>query len=208
MNVRLVLADPAELVRKCISGILPTSCEITSIVESGRAALRAIADDRPDVLVASYTLPDLDGLTLTREALDIRPELRILLLANDESERMHVEALRAGIFGFVDKSQSIEVLRAAILAVGSGQRYLCTSAAGRVFKYIQNPQNEGMLVSPREWDVLRLSSNGLSNKQIAEALKLSVNTVKSYRRTLMRKLDATNIAELLRAGAKLGLIDS
>lgn len=169
--------------------------------------MNAIHLYRPDVLVASCALPDADGLTFTREALDLRPELRILLLSSDESERMLIEGMRAGIYGFVDKSQPAEIVRAAILAVGTGKRYLCTMAAGRVFKYIQKLGNGGTIISPREWDVLRLSSNGLGNKEIAEALTLSINTVRSYRKTLMRKLDAKNVAELLRAGVRLGLID-
>ncbi len=159
------------------------------------------------MLVASYSLPKTDGLTFVRSAVDIYPPIRILLLSDGETDQLHHEAMRAGAGGIVSKHQPVDIIKAAIEQIGTGGKYLCGESATAVANHVRRPMPE-IHISRREEDVLRMISNGLGSKEIATALELSVHTVRGYRKTLMQKLDSSNVAELLAAALVAGLVES
>jgi DNA-binding NarL/FixJ family response regulator len=206
LTVRIVVAEPSELIRKAIRAILPAGFVITHEVGSAIAALREVGDSRPEMLVAAYSLPKTDGLTFIRAAVSMHPLIRILLLSDGETDRLQAAAVRAGVAGIVSKDQSEEIVRAAILQVGSGGKYLCGVSATAIANDMRRPLPI-VKISDRESEVLRMLSNGLGNKEIAKALVLSPHTIVGYRKSLMRKLDCSNVVELLAAASLAHLLD-
>lgn len=203
--VRIVLAEPAELIRKAIRGILPQDFQIISEVYTLETALRAVADGRPDVVVASYSWPRYDGPTFVSDLVESQPRLMILLLSDRESPQLLGEAVKRGVAGIVQKTQPLDVISAAIEAVGRGGYYLCPGSSASLANVIRG-NGPAMHISQRESDVLRLIANGLQSKSIANVLGLAHCTVRTYRKTLMRKMGASNVAELMAAAASAGLL--
>lgn len=202
---RVVLADPSELERRSIRHLLDDSYRIIVDSRTALPALSAIMVDQPQLFVASFSQTDIDGLTMVRRAISTREQLRIVLLTNDESRRSLIEAARAGAQGFVAKSEPLEVVKRAIDEVRAGRTFICSHNSGIMLSEVRSNTSAAGL-SGREWDVLRLTYNGLSNKQIAESLALSIHSVRGYRQTLMKKLGATNGIELVRTALTLGLL--
>lgn len=206
MTVRIVVAEPSELIRNAVRALLPEGFVIAAEVGSAIEALRAVADYHPEMLVACYSLPKTDGLTFVRCILELHPAVKILLLSDGETDQLHVEAVRAGAGGIVSKDQPVEVIRAAIEQVSAGGKYLCGISATAIANHMRKPVAV-INLSDRETDVLRMIANGLGTKEIATALQLTYHTVRDYRKTLMRKMGSSNVAELLATAAKARLLD-
>ncbi len=168
------------------------------------AALRL----RPDVVVMDIGLPRLDGIAATQQIKAALPETRIVMLTSHTTETEVIAALSSGADAYCIKGTNVERLLAAIAAAQDGATYLDPQIARRVVEHLKPPapaSNIGQL-SQREMDVLKLMVDGLSNPEIAAALYLSPNTVKTHIRGIMNKLAVDDRVQAAVVALRSGLV--
>jgi DNA-binding NarL/FixJ family response regulator len=149
----------------------------------------------------------LNGVEAAREIARIKPECPVILLSGVEDGRFVKDALKAGVRGFVQKSQGAEDLVRAIEEVRGGRLYVSPGASQAIVEAASNPPaGAGSQLTPREKQVLTLVGEGKSTKQIAEALHISVKTAEFHRGRLMKKLNVHDTANLVRYAIREGWI--
>jgi DNA-binding NarL/FixJ family response regulator len=156
------------------------------------------------------SMPGLNGIDATRRILAADPRTRVIALSMHNDGRYVSEALKSGALGYLLKESAFEELIAAVRAVMKGQCYLSASIAGVVIKdYIRHLEKtkSGVFsaLTPREREVLQALSEGLSTKEIASRLGVSVKTVETHRSQIMEKLDIHSVAELTKYAIREGL---
>ena len=209
--IRLIIADDHAVVREGLVALLEdeTDLDIVGQAGTGTEAVVLVRQHRPDIALLDITMPDLDGLEATRQIVSESPEVKVLILTMHEEEAFFFEALRAGAAGYVLKGVHSEELLHAIRAVYEGGVYLPPKLAGSLVQdYLEyHPQPlPSELLTPREREILSLIAQGLTNREIAERLFLSVNTVKTHRLHIYQKLDLHNRAGLIDYALRRGLL--
>jgi DNA-binding NarL/FixJ family response regulator len=209
MSIRVLLADDHRIVRQGIRAILEREgFEVVGEGTNGREAVTLAARLNPDVVVLDLMMPLLNGLEAAREILQQRPGTRVVLLTMHTEEHQIVAALRAGIRGYVVKTQAAEDLVYAIREVAGGEIYL-SPGVSRVFVegYLNQVAPAPEPLAPRERQVLQLVAEGKTSKEIASLLDLTVKTAESYRTRIMEKLDIHDTAGLVRYAIRRGMIE-
>lgn len=210
--IRLLIVDDHTIVRQGLIALLEDEADLHVVGQAGTAqeALVLVEARRPDLVLLDITLPDLSGLEVTRRIVRTWPEIRVLILTMHEEEAFFFEALRAGAAGYILKGADSEELLYAIHAVCEGGVYLPPRlAASLVRDYLNrqfHPFLEEIPLTPREQLILRLIAQGLTNRQIAERLGLSLNTVKTHRQHLYEKLGLHRRSDLVAYALRRGLI--
>lgn len=206
MTHSILLVDDHKIMRDGLRAILQFSGEFQVIAEaeSGPDAVRLALTLRPDVVLMDIHLPALNGIEATGEILRHRPETRIAILSMYDDEGAVMQALRAGARAFVLKTASHTELLEALHTVARGGTYLSPSVSDKFLSRVQrgdlSPRRESPLdaLTPRELQVMRLIAGGKTSKEIADILGIGVQTVRGYRKDLMRKLNVNNVAALTR----------
>lgn len=206
----LLLADDHAVVRRGFSMILAAQWDMKVLAEvsNGREAVEKAEELKPDVVVMDVTMPELNGIEATRRLLKVSPKTRVLALSMHKDSVYVREILRAGAKGYLLKDSSEAEFLKAVRAVAVGQGYLSPEVSDAVLddyrKHVTNPID---LLSTREREVLQLIAESKTNKDIANALNLSVYTVEAHRGRIMEKLNLHSIGELVRFAVRNGLID-
>lgn len=202
MMIRVALADDHRVVTRGLRAFLESfpDVEVAGVADSGEELLAAIGTWGADVVVLDLLMPGgIDGISTMRRLKQEYPDVRVIALtASTDAARMQ-GVLRAGALGYVRKDADPELLLAAIRAVAKGRRFIANSTD-------HSPIVAD--VSPRELDVLRELASGLGNREIAERLQVSPETVKSHVASLLAKLNLPNRTALVAQAVKLGLTDS
>ena len=207
--IRLTIADDHTIVREGLVALLGDEPDLKIVGQagSGREAVRLARQQRPDIALLDITMPDGNGLEAARQIVREVAGVKVLILTIHEEEAFFFEALRAGAAGYVLKGAGSDELLGAIRAVAEGGVYLLPKLAGRLVQDYLARHPDPLVDDPltvREREILTLIPQGLSNPEIAEALTLSVNTVKTHRLHIYQKLDLHDRAALtdyaLRAG--------
>ncbi|MGW4160753.1 response regulator [Streptomyces sp. NPDC004788] len=215
--VRLLIADDQPLVRRGLALILRTASWIDVIGEAGDGAeaLRMAHDLSPDVVLMDIRMPNMDGVEATRRLAAERPECRVLALSTFDMDEYVVAALRAGACGFLPKDVSPEHLTAAVHTVAEGESVVAPRLLTRLIATfvgtpsVATPQPSSstlQALTPREVEVLRLIATGLDNTEIAQALRISVSTVKKHVASLFTKLAVRDRAQAVIAAYESGLV--
>ena len=209
--IRVVLADDHALVRDGLRAVLAREPDIAVIGEAsdGREALAVVDAMRPDVVVLDLSMPVLNGLDAARQLAGRDRGPRPILITMHVEDRYVLEALRAGVRGYVLKKQAAADLVQAIRDVAAGRVYLSPGISAAVADAIRtgaSPPEERL--TPRERQVLQLVAEGKTTKEIAAILEVSVKTVDAHRTNLMQKLDLHDVASLTRLAIRLGLVQS
>jgi DNA-binding NarL/FixJ family response regulator len=196
MSVKLLVADDHEVVRVGLKSLLAGSdVKIIAEATTGDAALKAVAKHRPDVVLMDVRMPDGDGLTaLGRIKLD-HPELPVLMWSAFENPTYIARAVALGAAGYVLKSEPRERLLKAIHISASGEATWTREELRRVTGALATPRANADVEVPlthRESEVLRQLALGLTNKEIALALKISYETVKEHVQHILRKIGVTD----------------
>jgi DNA-binding NarL/FixJ family response regulator len=211
MPLRILLADDHQIVREGFRAILERNgFQIVCEVADGRDAVRCAQAHSPDVAILDLSMPQLNGLDAAREILQLHSRTAIILLTMHAEEHQIVAALRAGIRGYVIKTQASEELIHAIREVTGGGIYLspCGVYGVVVGAYLAGRNLTPDPLTSREREVLQLVAEGHTTKEIAGALKLSVKTAESYRSRIMEKLGIHETAGLVRYAIRCGLIQA
>ena len=214
MPIDVLLVEDHLIVRDGVRNILQRSEEfrVVAEVDNGADAIQYCRKSAPAVVVMDLSLPDLNGVTATEEILRHSPDTRIVILSMHEDDQSVIGAIRAGARGFVLKKASLGDLLDALRTVAKGGSYLSPQVSDKLLARIQSGNIEPSKVpdaleglSPRELQVLRMVADGKTSKEIAVVLDLGLQTVRSYRKTMMKKLGVNNIASLTHLALAAGL---
>jgi len=211
-NMRVLLADDHTLVRAGLRKLLESIPGLSVVGEAGDGlTLLALADElQPHLVLMDIAMPGLNGLEATARLVKAMPGVRVMILSMHQNEEYVRRALRHGAVAYLLKDSAPMELELAIIAVLRGETYLSPAVSkGVLDDYVHRLREDDQPaehLSPRQREVLQLIAEGLSTKDIARRLDLSVKTVETHRTTLMRQLDVHEITGLVRHALKLGLV--
>lgn len=194
MTVRVLLADDQRLIREGIASLLGVQPGITVVgtAENGRLAVDMARELRPDVILLDVRMPELDGVQAAFLLCAEMPASRILMLTTFDDEHYVLEALRAGASGYLLKDLPAADLAQAVRLVHAGVDQFSPAVTRRLAVALRKdepaPVNDGVSLTDRELDVLRLVAAGSSNREIASRLYVSEGTVKNHVSSILTRL--------------------
>jgi NarL family two-component system response regulator LiaR len=204
--VSVVLVDDHRVVTRSLKAWLESfpDIKVVGIAASGEELLQHLADWKPDVILQDLLMPGgIDGIETTRRVLQLAPSARVIALTASVDEARMMGVLRAGAVGYVRKDAEPETLLAAVRAVARGKTYIDPSIGKLILLQPAHPSDE---LTPRETDVLRQLALGRSNKEIAAALLIGEETVKSHVGGVFAKLQVENRAQAVVRAIRLRLV--
>ncbi|NOI14205.1 response regulator [Vibrio hepatarius] len=207
--IKLVLADDHRLMQDGLKSRLERedNLDILSCVGTGTEALQATLTLKPDVLLLDINMPNLNGIEVLEKLAASKSETAVIMLSMHDSKDYVVRSVKAGAKGYVLKDVGSEELVMAINQVAQGRSYLCPQASDRLLEQInEKPETKDDTLSKRESDVLKEIVNGSCNKDIADALHISVRTVETHRLRIKKKLGANSTAVLVKLALEKGLV--
>jgi two-component system response regulator NreC len=208
MAVRVVIADDHEMVRQGLRALMePEGFSFIGEASDGREAVRLCEMNHPEVAILDLSMPVLNGIYAAREIIKCSPRTKVVLLTQHTEEHVVLEALRAGVRGYVLKTKASSELAQALWAVCRGEMYLTQSISQAVVQaFLSKDDLPDRPLSDREREVLQLVAEGKTTKEIATLLGISVNTAESHRSNLMEKLHIHDTAGLVRYALRNGVI--
>lgn len=208
MPIHVLLAEDHELVRQGLKALLSNEgFLVVAEAADGLEAVHLAQERKPDVAVLDFSMPKMNGVEAAGEIMGQNSGTRTVILTQHEGEAYCLEALRAGVHGYVIKSEGIAELGQAIRDVSEGQLYVSPSLSPTLAAAFR--QYAGIPAGPltaRERDILQLIAEGNTSKEIAAALDISDRTAESYRSRIMAKVGVKDIAGLVRYAIRLGLL--
>ena len=213
MPCDIVLVDDHKLVRDGIRTILERSPDFRVVGEAdnGADAVQLCKKTNPEVVLMHIGLPGMNGIEATTELLRHCPGVKVAILSMYDDENSVVSAIRSGARAFVLKKASSGELLDALRTVARGGSYLSSQVSDKLLQRIQRGDLETTdktaleQLSPRELQVLRMVAEGKTSKDIAVMLDLGLQTVRSYRKTMMKKLGVNNVAGLTQLALAAGI---
>jgi len=209
--IRVLVVDDHAVVRTGIKLLLARETDIEPVGEAGtgREAIFEARTLKPDVILMDVVMPDQTGLEALPQLLHERPETKVLLLSMQDDPRYVREAFAAGASGYVLKEAADAEVVTAIREVARGGRYVNPELGARLIAAEADAQRraEDDPLSDRERQILRLLSLGHTNQEIGRQLYISVRTAETHRAHIMRKLNLSSRAELVRYAIANGLLD-
>lgn len=210
MAINLILADDHELVRQGLRSLLEREgFVIAGEASDGQEALRLTERVCPDIAILDIAMPNLNGVDAAREIGKLPAPPKTILLTRHDEDQYVIESLRAGVRGYVLKSQVATDLVQAIRQVSRGDVYLSPGISRTVAEaFLNKSEFPTDPLTSRERQVLQLISEGKSTKEVATQLGISTKTAESHRTRLMQKLDIHEIASLVRYAIRRGLVQA
>lgn len=211
-QIRLVIAEDMEIVRKGLKALITSSpgFEVVGEAVDGHAAVQQAQATNPDVVLMDLSLPRMDGVEAITEIKRRFPRMRILALTAHGKESYLTTAVQAGVDGYMLKNSPSEELFAAIKAVSQGQTYFSREVSSMLAQVCRtgNRHNAPLeRLSKRERQVLKLAAKGMTNKDVADAIFVSVKTVEKHKTNLKKKLGLRSSLELAAFCVENGLTD-
>jgi DNA-binding NarL/FixJ family response regulator len=214
-TIRVLICDDHALFRRGLVMVLESEdgIEVVAEAEDGEDAVAKAEDAAPDVILMDVRMPKMSGIEATRAIADAVPSAKILMLTVSDEEEDLYEAVKAGATGYLLKEISIEEVANAIRAVTTGQSLISPSMASKLLSEFNNlaKQAQQKVLAPkltdRELQVLKLVAQGLSNREVAEQLFISENTVKNHVRNILEKLHLHSRMEAVVYAVREKLLD-
>ncbi|SBS26025.1 Oxygen regulatory protein NreC [Marinomonas spartinae] len=207
-GIRVLLVDDHMLVLDGLQARLELEADINIVgtAANGLEALEKAKVLSPDLVLMDVSMPILNGLDATKRFRSEQPHIKILMLSMHYDKEYILSVLQAGANGYVLKDVSSEELIQAINTVYQGGTYFSSKASDLLFGQFSSAPQEEESLTPRESAVLAEVANGLSNKEIAQQLNISVRTVETHRQNIKRKLDIHSSAGLVKYAIEHNLI--
>jgi DNA-binding NarL/FixJ family response regulator len=214
MAYRVLLVDKHRLLREGIKAIMERTDEfdVVAEAENGVQAVKICKKIQPDLVLMDIGLPGMNGIEATSEILRYCPSTNVMILTMHDDQNSVVAAFRSGVRAFLLKKVSSSDLLDAMRTVSKGGSYLSPEVSDHLLTRIQHGDLEASQapspldkLSPREHQVLRLVAEGKTSKDIATMLELGLQTVRTYRKMLMKKIGVNNVAGLTQVALAAGL---
>ena len=207
MPIRILIADDHDVVRQGLRMFLAEDpdLEIVGEARNGAEALDLAKSLRPDVVLMDILMPVMDGITAIGELRRALPDTEVIALTSVLEDAKVVGAVKAGAIGYLLKDTRGDELCIAIKAAAAGQVQLSPQAAARLVREVRAPESPEALTE-RETDVLRLLAQGKANKEIALALSIGENTVKTHVSNVLEKLGVQSRTQAALYAAQIGLV--
>jgi DNA-binding NarL/FixJ family response regulator len=210
-SVRVLVADDDAFARRMIRDALQRAdLAVVAEAQNGHDAIRLCLHYRPDVVVMDVVMPEIDGIAATRRIVKELPRQRIVMLTSTDEHEMGFLGLRAGAVGFLSKDIDIDSLPRALHAAVNGEAVLSRQMGMRLVEHLQSTPDGTSGLRPvkspltaREWEVIDLLHECMTTEQIAEALVLAPETVRSHVKNILRKLNARSRGEAVKAAQRL-----
>jgi DNA-binding NarL/FixJ family response regulator len=201
--IRILLADDHPSLRDGLASILNSQPDLTVVAEAGtgREAVEKAKTINPDVMIVDLRMPDGDGIQTIRELAVSNPGIMTLVLTTYDNEEDIFCALEAGARGYILKDTTRQEIIEAVRQIHAGKRFLPPAVAARLADRMIRPT-----LTPRELDVLRLVSRGRTNKEMAAAMFVSEETIKTHMKGLFQKLGVHDRAEAVGIALQRGLL--
>lgn len=212
MNIKVLIADDHQIMREGLKLLLENKpgFDVVGEADTGRCAVHLAREVSPHVLLMDITMPEMNGIDATRLLAKECPSVKVLALSMHAERRFIVDAMAAGAKGFLLKECAFDELVGAIHHVVNDRYYVSPYVTDLVVDYInkRDDSDESPIscLTPREREVLQHIAEGHNTKEVAFALNVSVKTVETQRVSIMRKLKATSIADLIKHAIREGLI--
>jgi DNA-binding NarL/FixJ family response regulator len=215
--IRVLIADDQALFRRGLFVVLGTEDDIEVIAEAedGQEAITKSEELAPDVVLMDVRMPRVNGIEAARQIRDMLPSTKILMLTVSDEEDDLYEAVKAGANGYLLKEISVEEVASAIHSVMQGQSLISPSMASKLLNEFnslaksvaEREQFPAPVLTARELEVLKLVARGMSNKDVADELYISENTVKNHVRNILEKLHLHSRMEAVMYAVRRRLLD-
>lgn len=208
-KIRILLADDHAILRKGVRMMIDSEpdLEVVGEAKTGREAIDEARNLKPDIVLMDVSMPELNGIEGTRRICEELTQTKVIGLSMHRDSVYVREILRAGARGYLLKDSEDDDLIRAIRAVARGEAFLSPAVSDAVLsdyrKHVSNPVD---LLTSREREVLTMIAEGKTNKEIANALNLSVYTIESHRGSVMDKLNLHNTGDIVRFALRNGLM--
>lgn len=208
MPIRILLADDHQIVRQGLKALLEQEgFKIVGEAADGHQATRLAQESLPDVAVLDLAMPLMNGIGAAKAISQASPQTKVVVLTMHTEAQYVLEALRAGIRGYVLKSRAASELVQAIREVSRNSTFLSSDISDTVVDaFLNKVDAPNDALSPRELQVLQLVAEGKTTKEVAALLNISAKTAESHRTRIMEKLDIHETASLVRYAIRRGLV--
>ncbi len=207
---RIIIVDDHDAVRRGVRQLLEATpyYQVVGEAADGRTALELAREARPDIAILDYSIPDLNGYDLSHALKREFPRIEILIYTMHDREEVVLELLRAGVRGFVLKSDTEKHLIAALDALSIHRSYFSSAISDALLvQFLETkPTSLSSILTHREREVVQQVAEGRINKEIAHRLNISLKTVETHRASAMRKLKLRTTADLVRYAVRNQLI--
>ena len=210
-RLRVIIADDDPLVRRLVREALQLAGVIViADAADGREAVELTQHYKPDVVLMDAVMPVMNGVEATRRISESVPETRVVMLAGSDDEDMGIAGLRSGAVGYLTKDVPVDAIPRALRGAHAGEAAISRTLSMRLIQYLQSRPEPGIGVravrsplTPREWEVLDLLCARLGTVEIADQLVLSVETVRSHIKHILRKLGVSSREEAVAVASRL-----
>lgn len=218
-TTNVYIADDHKIMRDGLNKIITEVKNYYVIGETGdgRAALENIEKIKPDIAILDILMPTMTGITVARQLKKYNPQIKILILTEDDNEDYVEEVFSFGVEGYLLKENGSSELLLAMRSILDGHQFLAPKMQSKIFHNLKNrknnnnlelgkPQTVLSLLTPREQEVLKMVAEGTTNKGIGKILLISPDTVKVHRAKIMKKINAHKVSELVLFAVKSGIV--
>jgi DNA-binding NarL/FixJ family response regulator len=209
-ETRILIADDHAVVRSGLRALLEAQPGWTVVAEAGdgRDALAKALETKPDVAIIDYSLPLLNGAEVTRQIHARLPSVEVLIFTMHDSDSLVTDILAAGARAYLLKSDANQYLIAAVASLADHKPFFTGKVSEQLLdSYLSHQSRSDGLLSPRERVIVQLIAEGNSNRDMGEALGLSVKTIETHRASLMRKLKLKSTAAIVRYAIRNRLVE-
>jgi len=211
MKTTVLLVDDHKIFRDGLRTLIEKEgMEVVGEAENGRKTIKLAEKLQPNVIIMDVSMPDMNGIEATRKIISEMPQVKVIALSMHSDRRFVLGMLEAGASGYLLKDCAFGELAGAIKQVLTGNKYLSPKIADVVVKGYLNKSNDsvvsgGSILTSREREILQLIAEGLTAKEIADHVFLSVKTVETHRRNIMQKLNMRSTVDLTKYAIREGL---
>lgn len=212
MKIRVMLADDHKIFRDCLRPLIEKEgMDVVGEAENGRTAIKLAKKLIPIIIIMDVSMPDMNGIEATGKIMAEMPDVKVIALSMHSDPRFVLRMLEAGASGYLLKDCAFDELISAINQVTTGNIYLSPKIADVVVKgYLRKTNdlsvNQRAMLTSREREILQLIAEGLTTKEIADHVFLSIKTVETHRRNIMEKLNMRSTAALTKYAIREGFV--
>lgn len=197
--MRIILVDDHSILLDGLKNLLAEvhDCEVLACCTNGHYAICYLKKEKVDVMIADYSMPDMDGMELVKEALAVQPDLKIIVLTMHDEPHKVQEMMALGIDGYILKKYAQQELLTALAVVGNGGKFFSNEVSNILVRGL-GLNTDDLVLTDREVEVLKFIMQEKSSKEIAKELFISERTVETHRKNMIRKTNSSSTVGLIK----------